>query len=169
MSAVAHVVLLTSLLLLVYAALQQAADIQDYLAREAARAGAAEVAHYVSKSITSLTVAASRSRSDNLELVKLLNLPPVVLGHPYSIELVEDNGSYIVRVEVWLQPPVTAISEIPLANSSNIVVELGSGELQTSTAVIRYGPKFAYGYNSLAAWLVKENSFVRIGLGVVKQ
>ena len=169
-SSVAHVIGFSSLIILVMVSIQFVQDLQISNAQRAARILAMDVSYRVSRDLTSLASIALRTGSENMVLVKELEIPNVILGKSYRIELSAEEGFYKVQVEIigwtWLE---SSYSEIPVNASSTVVtLELNEGTIRFREYTIRHSNTLLSGVSRPVAWAVKEGGVVKIGIGVME-
>lgn len=169
-SSVAHMIGFSSLLILTLVSVQLVQDMQVLNIQRTARTLAMEVSHRVSRDIMNMVNIASRTRSENMLLIKELDIPDVILERGYKIELKAEGDFYKVQVKIidwsWLEP---STSELPInASSTAITIELGEGTLPFREYTIHYSNTILSGVSHPVIWVVKEAGTVRVGIGVME-
>ena len=167
----AHVIGFSSLLILTLVSVQFVQEMQVLNVQRIARVLAMEISHRVSQEIVSVVNVALRTGSENMVLVRELEIPNMILGKSYRIELKAVSGLYKVQVTIidWSRlDPI--ISKLPIDSSSTaITVELGEGTLQFREYIINYSNSILSGVSHPVVWVVKEGGTVRVGIGVMKK
>ena len=169
-SSVAHVIGFSSLLIFILVSIQFIQDMQISNIQRTARILAMEVSHRVSRDLTQLANIASRTNSENMFLVKRLDMPETILGKSYRVKLSAEEGFYKVQVEImdltWLEPSTSEISVN--ASSTAVTLELGEGKIQSEGCTIKYSNTLLSGASNPVAWLIKDGGAARIGVGVIE-
>lgn len=166
MSPLSHLIAFTSLLILTFVSLMFARDIYVVnLSRVKVRL-AEEVAQSIAGDLVDLIRSALTSDSENLVIVKELQIPSAILNRAYTVTMSVEGSFFAVRVSV---DGLSSESEVPLnASGLNITVELGGESFEFRGYVVRVSNTILSGAERPIIWAVKNGNRVRVGLGVME-
>ncbi|MEM0211925.1 MAG: hypothetical protein QXO82_04890 [Candidatus Methanomethylicia archaeon] len=168
-SIITHIFSLSSLLIILFASIVFVQDMQLLSVMNTSRFLCMEISHRIASDISNLVNIALTTGSNNMIMVKELNIPSNILGRSFIVSLKVYGGFYYVEVGIIDWKWVNSSSIIPLkASSDKVVFEFESGILHFRDKTIYYSSSFLGGVKNLVIWVFKDNQLVKIGLGVMK-
>lgn len=166
MSSLSHVIAFTSLLLLTFISVMFAREVYVINLRGVTAILAEEVAQSIAEDLVDLIRSALASNSENLILVKRLQIPSAIVNKGYTITVSVENSFFVICVSV---DGLSSRSRVPLnASSSSITIELSGGSFEFRGYVVRFSDTILSGVKQPVIWAVKNGDQVKAGLGVLE-